>query len=113
MRSSDSICRECGSPFSATRSTREFCGSYCRAKFHNRQARRGAQLYGLIMALRFDRVAAKETKALSIMGRMAAAFRAEDIRDRSGRRSWDLAKAGDARFRATVIGTAGARRKKS
>jgi hypothetical protein len=82
-------CRECGASFEAHRLTAEFCGSKCRSSFHNRRSRRGADLFDLFMCLRFDRSVGEESGAWSLMCRMAASFKAEDDRDRGGRRSWD------------------------
>jgi hypothetical protein len=118
MRRPDQSCRECGSLFSAQRATREFCCTRCRTKFHNRRSVRGAEFYDLVMSQRHDRVAAKQAGAWSLMSRMAAAFRLEDVRDRGGRKSWDdiaKVKVRSARLNATVVGlgVAGARRKKS
>jgi hypothetical protein len=41
------------------------------------------------MALRFDRAAAQDEGAWSLMCRMAAEFKLEDRRERAGRPSWD------------------------
>jgi hypothetical protein len=98
-------CRECGHDFAARRATAEFCGEACRRAFHNRKAIRGAQLYDLFMALRYDRTRAAASGAFSLLCRMAAAFKAED--DRAGKRSWDKAQivmARSARFRAALVG---------
>jgi hypothetical protein len=115
---SDPICRECGSPFSAQRSTREFCSSNCRAQFHNRQARHGRDFFSAVMAIRYDRDAAKEARMWSLLCRMAAAVKAEDNRNRNGRPSWDSVAKLRARatpLRATLVGVnvAGSRRKQS
>lgn len=78
-------CLECGA---ATRSRGDFCGRDCKSSFHNRRKRRGAELYDLYMAYRHDRATATRLGVWRIMNRMAAAFRAEDRRERDGRRSW-------------------------
>jgi hypothetical protein len=83
------ICRECGSSLDAQRSTREFCSGICRAAFHNRRGHRGAEIFDLAMAWRFDRKRAAQTKALTLLCRALARFRAEDMRARAGRPSWD------------------------
>jgi hypothetical protein len=109
-------CRECGSGFSSTRAHSEFCDGSCRRAFHNRKARRGAQLFDLVMALRFDRRRAKELGAWSLLCRMATAFRAEDMHERDGRLSWDdpqTVRARSARFVAAVVGRMGRRRGRS
>ena len=106
-------CRECGAIFSARRSTREFCDASCRREYHNRHMRRGAALYSVVMALRFQR--SQAAGALTLLSRMAAAFRTEDISERAGRQSWnDLSKTRKrhAHLAALVVGTnvAGTRR---
>lgn len=108
-------CRECGHTFIGKRTTKEFCGAACRRAFNNRKATRGAQMYDLIMAMRFDRHDAKTYGAWKLLDRMAAAARAEDERDRAGRRSWDDVrdvKGRNAHLLATVVGVniAGRRR---
>lgn len=100
-------CRECGTSFGAQRFTREFCGSACRASFHNRRAQRGAEIIDLAMAWRFDRKRAVQAKALTLFCRALARFRAEDLRARAGRPSWDdvvRVKMRRATLNATVVG---------
>jgi hypothetical protein len=109
----NSRCKECGAIFSARRSTRNFCNASCRREYHNRQLRRGAALYSAVMVLRFQRPQA--AGALTLLSRMAAAFRTEDIRERAGRQSWnDLpeTKKRHGHLAAVVVGTniAGTRR---
>lgn len=89
-------CRECGGGIVGDRG-KEFCRAECRSAFHNRRKRRGADLYDLLMAQRFDRDAAQHEGAWSFLCRMAAEFRAEDERERGGRRSWDSVSAVKAR----------------
>lgn len=81
-------CLECGRPFSASVSGAEFCGPVCRMVFNNRRTRRGAELYDLFMALRHDRATATAFKVWRLLNRLAAGFRAEDVSERDGRRSW-------------------------
>jgi hypothetical protein len=49
---------------------------------------RGAELYDLFMALRYDRPTAYPLKLWSVVCRAAAIFRDEDLRERSARASW-------------------------
>jgi hypothetical protein len=108
-------CRECGERFEAKRSTREFCRAACRQAFHNRAASRGAELYHLFMAARFDRGSATAAGAWSTMCRLASIFRAEDIRDCGGRQTWDAVakvKARNAHLLATVVDTNAAGRRR-
>jgi hypothetical protein len=100
-------CRECGERFQSKRAGTEFCQPSCRRNFHNRQQVRGAQFFSLVMALRFDRDAAKASGAWRLLCRLAAAAKAADDAERAGRRSWDDAAAVRARnpaLAATVVG---------
>lgn len=85
-------CKDCGCAIPSESKSRDFCTSSCRSNYHNRRKQRGADLYDLFMALRFDRAAAQEQGAWSLMCRMAAQFRMEDQRDRGGLPSWDSVK---------------------
>jgi hypothetical protein len=100
------ICRECGARFEAKRVSREFCSTKCRQIFHNRAAARGADLFHLFMAMRFDRAKAEAAGAWSLLCRMAAAFKLEDDHDRDGRTSWDdveKVKARNVHLLSTVV----------
>ena len=79
-------CLECGRSLQQGKAI--FCCAACRLIWNNRRLRRGAELYDIMMAHRFERVLAAQLKALSAMNRLAAIFRAEDRHDRDGRRSW-------------------------
>lgn len=81
-------CRECGATFDATRRARVFCGTLCRMTFNQRRRERGAILYDLFMAQRFERDTATEKGTWSSMCRIAGAFRDEDTAQREGRKSW-------------------------
>src|SRR5260221_792847 len=83
------FCRECGVRFQAHRPSREFCCTKCRQTFHNRAASRGAEIFHVLMAMRFDRAKATAAGAYKLLCRMAAAFKAEDHRAPPGRASWD------------------------
>lgn len=87
-------CRECGTRF-AQRGPRapDFCSSRCRDLFHRRRARRGAMLYDLFMAHRYERQLARSMHLLTALNRMAAEFRDEDRRERGGRHSWRCPRA--------------------
>lgn len=80
-------CRECGASLPTTSSS-SFCGKSCRKTYNNRRAMRGAQLYDLFMASRYDRINAQELGVWTYACRMGEAFRDEDVRDREGRPSW-------------------------
>ena len=81
-------CLACGASFATPRAGAEFCRPACRQEFQNRRRERGAQLYDLFMALRFDRGSAKALGLWSTMCRLASNWREEDRRAREGRRSW-------------------------
>jgi hypothetical protein len=104
---SSRYCRECGASIFAQRHTREFCDAACRRNFHNRKAIRGAIAFDFLMAWRFDRETFEAAGGRTLLTQLASAFRAEDERDRGGRRSWDelgKAKQRHPQFFATVIG---------
>lgn len=82
------VCRECGTEFQPKVPHAEFCCSPCRLAFNNRRMQRGAELYDLFMVMRYERGAAKALGLWAIMCRMAQAWRAEDDRQRGGRKSW-------------------------
>lgn len=100
-------CRECGAQYIPQRTTREFCCTACRRAFSNRRMLRGSHFYDLIMAIRFDRAAAAQEGAWSLLCRQAAAFKAEDDRERGGRKSWDdvaAVRARNAQLQSTLVG---------
>lgn len=49
---------------------------------------RGAELYDLFMAHRFERQAAQDAHVLQAMNRLASNWRADDKAERAGRPSW-------------------------
>lgn len=108
------ICLECGSRYQAKRAPGVFCCTAHRRNFNNRRQARGAELYDLFMACRFEREAAEQAGAWNFMCRMAADYKASDDASRAGRRSWDTiaaVKSRNAQLEATVISSnaAGAR----
>ena len=81
-------CLECGAAFLPRQADAEFCGSACRKAWNNRRLLRGAELYDLFMALRWDRAVATGLHVFTALSRLAAGFRREDMAERAGRRSW-------------------------
>ena len=82
-------CLECGGDIPATaQGTAEFCCRTCQKTWGNRRMQRGAQLYDMVMILRFDRRAAKARGIWSLLCAVASAFRDADNARRAGRRSW-------------------------
>lgn len=78
-------CLECGG---ATVKSGDFCSAGCRSDFNNRRKRRGAELYDLYMAHRFDRAAALDLGVFQAINRLASNYRQEDHSERDSRRSW-------------------------
>lgn len=87
-------CRECDCVLGAESyrgRPRVFCSSVCKMDWHNRRRVRGAALYDLYMAHRYERQLAK-TEALSPLHRMsvlAMQFHDEDAALRGGRPTWN------------------------
>ena len=84
MTSRVHACLECG----ADAPNGDFCASACRHTFNNRRRLRGAELYDLYMAHRFDRATAQDLGVFRAINRLASTFRKEDQARREGRRSW-------------------------
>lgn len=100
-------CRECGIGFEARRASTEFCSAACRRVFNNRRLLRGGQLYDLVMEWRHRRTAAAAAGAQTLLCRMAAAFKAQDDRERDGRLSWndvEHVRARNAHLAANIVG---------
>lgn len=84
-------CLECDAPLERSPGQHveaQFCCTPCRKRWNNRRMERGAQLYDLFMAHRFQRGEAAEAGALRAMNRLASKWRLEDLTQRGGRRSW-------------------------
>lgn len=81
-------CRECGVQFVAKRVEAQFCGIPCKNKFNNRRLQRGAELYDLFMAMRYQRGLAKALGIWTIMCALANTYRREDEQTRPGLQSW-------------------------
>ncbi len=81
-------CLECGAPLLVCVQARGFCDARCRAAWNNRRKLRGAELYDLYMAHRWERAEAAELGVFQAINRLASEYRAEDRAQREGRRSW-------------------------
>jgi predicted nucleic acid-binding Zn ribbon protein len=80
-------CLECGKPIGpSVRYEKKFCAHACGTVYNNRRKQRGAELYDIFMAMRFDRANAKDKGAWAVMCRMASQWKAED--DAAGVRSF-------------------------
>ena len=91
-------CAECGEPYTCQRIAGSyeqdmFCSTRCRKMFNNRRMVRGAELYDLVMAWRFERKTGDKIDVRGMIGRVASAYRDSDKVKRGGRKSWSLAKA--------------------
>ncbi|BBK44160.1 hypothetical protein STVA_41800 [Allostella vacuolata] len=80
-------CLECGRT-GPLDSRAEFCRPACRTAWNNRRRVRGAELYDLYMAHRFDRAEAQALGVFPAVNRLASLYREEDQARREGRRSW-------------------------
>lgn len=78
-------CLECGTE---TKAKGDFCSTSCRTDFNNRRKARGAELYDLYMAHRFERDRAQKLRVFQAINRLASNYRKEDNARRSGRKSW-------------------------
>jgi predicted nucleic acid-binding Zn ribbon protein len=81
------LCLECGAPIATDRDA-TFCATGCRQAFNNRRLKRGAELYDLWMAHRYERPLARALHVLTAVNRLAASWRQQDRLERAGRRSW-------------------------
>lgn len=72
-------CRECGTATESTRKPKIFCSAVCLNTHTNRRRERGAQLYDLFMAVRYDRAKAKDLNAWTKLCRLAESFHDEDL----------------------------------
>lgn len=99
-------CAECGADFQPAAGHQEFCAPGCKRAFNNRRMVRGAEVYDLLMALRYERPIAQALGVWKLICRLAWIYRDEDARLRAGRNSWRPAAEIIARrpyLRATVV----------
>lgn len=90
-------CRECSNPLKPTaKPNAEFCNTSCRIAWRNRRCHRGAELYDLFMAWRYDRERAKVFHLWSLMCRMASVWHEED--KAAGRKSYFSPRASAIRY---------------
>lgn len=79
VKSHRHCCRECLEPLPADRKqSMEFCSIPCRLNWRNRRMSRGAELYDLFMAMRYDREKSKILGVWNLMCRMAQVWNEED-----------------------------------
>lgn len=85
------ICVECGQGFGAHprfAQHAEFCSTKCRREHNNRRMTRGAVVFDLLMAARYERKLANRLKLWRQLCRLAMDFRREDHAERNSRKSW-------------------------
>jgi hypothetical protein len=109
-------CAECGKggeEMVSTRKPKTFCSSACRMAHTNRRRERGAELYDLFMALRYERELANKLGVWTMICKLAAEWVAEDARERGGRKSWGnwrkWIEVNGVRLSAIVVGAPGGR----
>ncbi|WP_157182209.1 transcriptional regulator [Methylobacterium sp. WSM2598] len=81
-------CLECGVAYETISRHSSFCSTGCRNDWNNRRLQRGAEIYDLWMAFRFQRPLARALNLLSCLNRLAHLYRQEDRAERAGRASW-------------------------
>ena len=86
----NATCLDCGEGFHRAGDHGTFCSAKCRGAWNNRRLQRGAEIYDLLMTLRYERRSAKGI--FTALCRAAAAFRAADHAERAGRASWSNAR---------------------
>lgn len=81
-------CKECGAANKSIRENAQFCCHVCANIWNNRRLMRGAEMYDLVMSMRFERATAKEHELWTTLCRVSSAYRAADKTHRAGRQSW-------------------------
>lgn len=112
--SSGRDCMECGGSCAPAKQPRDFCSATCRQTFNNRRMQRGAEIYDLLMAIRYQRDRATDMKLWRWLNRLAKKFRDQDNAERQGRKSWrapELVLRRHAYLKADVLGASGKSRR--
>lgn len=73
-----SHCGYCGKAYLPRRLDQTHCGKPCHTKTHNLEMKRGRQLYGLVMRMRYDR--GHSGVYFKALCRVSARFHAEDVK---------------------------------
>ena len=74
-------CRECKKPLGdGLKANAVFCGIPCKAKWNNRRKNRGADLYDLWMAMRYERDEAKRLGVWKEMCRLSEGWHDDDAK---------------------------------
>ena len=85
------VCNECQDTFQTNVRAAKACSTECRKAYNNRRAVRGAELYDLVMKMRFDRKAAAADGTWTHICALASAYNDADkcANEGKGRKSWD------------------------
>lgn len=108
-------CLNCGKAIESARpaGTVIHCSIPCKREFNNRRMTRGAEIYDLMMAVRYERETATEQALWSKACALLAHYRSEDERERDSRRSWQNHRAVTERRPAIFAGVASGQRDKA
>jgi hypothetical protein len=82
-------CLECGVAFQPKKPHAEFCCESCRKAWHNRRMKRGAEIYDVVMTMRYNRDYAQKKGLTVLLVDLISAYQAADKVNRQGRRSYD------------------------
>lgn len=82
------FCRECGHPFYPQRVDQEFCDTPCRKEHHQRRARRGTEVYDLVMTWRRDRIRGAFSALTQTVSNWLAEDRTRDAAHKAIREAW-------------------------
>jgi triphosphoribosyl-dephospho-CoA synthetase len=85
------VCCECAETFVTNVRNAKSCSTACRKSMNNRRAVRGAELYDLVMKMRFDRKTAAADGTWTHICALASAYNDADkcANEGRGRTSWD------------------------
>lgn len=85
-------CRECGLELGplGLRKGAVFCKPEHRKAWNNRRMIRGAELYDIVMAIRYDREFASTHSLMTLLSNQARAYRDADNAFRDSRDSWNI-----------------------
>lgn len=85
-------CRECGRPLAGLglKPSAVFCCAEHRKAWNNRRMIRGAEMYDLMMGIRYERELAGTKNLMTVISNLARAYRDADKATRDGRQSWNV-----------------------
>ena len=88
MSAGKRYCMECGEGYVAATTRSKFCCLPCNKTFNNRRSMRGAILYDLFMALRFERGLADKLNLWTLVCRQCMFWKMADENTRGDRNTW-------------------------